>query len=90
MSRAFDDIRVLDLSNKLSGAFAARMYGDFGAEVVMAEGVEGHPLRAFPVLHAYANWNKKSIEVTNTSELAKILESSDGIITDEVLSLIHI
>ena len=84
MSRAFDDIRVLDLSNKLSGAFAARMYGDFGAEVVMAEGVEGHPLRAFPVLHAYANWNKKSIEVTNTSELAKILESSDVIITDEV------
>ena len=59
MSHAFSDIRVLDLSASLSGAFAARFFGDFGAEVILAENAVGHALRNSKVLHAYANWNKK-------------------------------
>ena len=74
MTRAFDDIRVLDLSNRLSGAYAARMYGDFGAEVILAERLGGHTLRASPVLHAYANWNKQSVKLQDTSELIKLIE----------------
>ena len=46
--RSFDGVRVVDLSDRLSGAFAARLFGDFGAEVILVEPPEGHPLRAEP------------------------------------------
>ena len=71
--RAFAHLRVLDLSEKLSGAYAARMFADFGADVILAEPEEGHPLRDEPpfvddrpgldrsVMHGYANWNKRSV-----------------------------
>ena len=70
MMTPFEGLRIVDLSDRLSGAFAARLFGDFGAEVILAEPVEGHPLRHEPpfldnepglergALHAYANWNK--------------------------------
>ena len=48
MMGSFDGVRVVDLSDRLSGAFAARLFGDFGAEVIMVEPPEGHPLRAEP------------------------------------------
>ena len=60
------------------------MYGDFGAEVILAERLGGHTLRASPVLHAYANWNKQSVKLQDTSELLKFIDSSDVIITDEI------
>lgn len=71
---ALSGVLVLDLSTRLSGAFCARLMGDLGADVVLAEGPEGHPLRAEPpflhdvdgpersLLHAYANLNKRSID----------------------------
>ncbi len=34
---SFDGVRVLDLSDRLSGAYAARLFGDFGAEVTLGE-----------------------------------------------------
>jgi len=84
MSNAFSDIRVLDLSASLSGAFAARFFGDFGAEVILAESVAGHTLRNSKVLHAYANWNKKSIQFDGHDELDALIKSSDIIITTEI------
>ena len=48
MLAAFEGLRVLDLSNRLSGAFAARLFGDFGAEVTLVESPEGHVLRHEP------------------------------------------
>ncbi len=48
MMRSFDGARVVDLSDRLSGAFAARLFGDFSAEVIMVEPPEGHLLRAEP------------------------------------------
>ena len=48
MSAAFEGLNVLDLSDRLSGAFAARLFGDFGAEVTLAEPPDGHPLRHEP------------------------------------------
>ncbi|MCA9854494.1 MAG: CoA transferase, partial [Dehalococcoidia bacterium] len=68
MTASYSDLRVLDLSTRLSGAFAARLFGDLGADVVMLENPQGHPLRLQPpfltdkpgpnrgVLHAYVNW----------------------------------
>ena len=39
---AFGDLRVLDLSDRLSGAFCARLFGDFGAVVTLLEPPTGH------------------------------------------------
>lgn len=90
MTSAFSDQRILDLSSSLSGAFAARFYGDFGGEVILAETINGHPLRASEVLHAYANWNKKSVVIENDSQLAQLISSSDVVITTEVDSASHL
>lgn len=87
MASAFEGVRVLDLSTRLSGAWAARMFGDFGAEVLMPESGEGHPLRAEPpflantsLLHSYVNWNKRSTSPDN-----RLLDSADVIITNAAI-----
>ena len=83
----------MDLSDRLSGAFAARLFGDFGADVILAEPPEGHPLRSEPpfldnrpgtersVVHAYANWNKRSIIVDGEDALDALIRTADIIIT---------
>ena len=84
----FEGLRVVDLSDRVSGAFAARLFGDFGADVVLAEPAAGHALRHEPpflddrpgpergALHAYLNWNKRSlvVEVTGTYEKVDAFE----------------
>ena len=60
MALAFDDVRVLDLSNRLSGAYAARLFGDFGAEVIKIEPPQGDPYRIFPESLLW-NRGKKSV-----------------------------
>ena len=42
MNKAFNNIKVLDLSDRVSGAWAARLFGDFGAEVIYQYGI-GNP-----------------------------------------------
>ena len=93
MTRPLDDLRVLDLSDRLSGAFAARLFGDFGADVLMVEPPEGHPLRQEPpflddtpgversVMHAYANWNKRSAVVADAAELGALVADADVVVT---------
>ena len=93
MTKAFNGLRVVDLSDRLSGAFAARLFGDFGADVVLAEPPDGHPLRAEPpfldnrpgtersVAHAYANWNKRSIIVDGKDALDALIGAADVIVT---------
>jgi len=90
---AYAGLRVIDLSDRLSGAFAARLFGDFGADVMLAEPPEGHPLRHEPpfledkpgldrgVLHAYANWNKRSVIASETDEIAKLVAGADIVVT---------
>ena len=96
--RPFEGIRVIDLSTRFSGAFAARLFGDFGAEVVLAESSSGHPLRLEPpfansenpsnssIIHSYANWNKHSVLINAKDELEHLLETADVVVsttTDE-------
>ena len=95
MTRPFKDIRVIDLSDRLSGAFAARLFGDYGAEVILAEPPEGHPLRREPpflddqpgpersVLHAYANWNKRSAVIEDGAQLAALIAGADVVVTTD-------
>ena len=70
---ALGDLRVLDLSTRLAGAFCARLFTDFRADVLLVEPPAGHPLRREPpfvvnrpgpersLLHAYVNANKRAL-----------------------------
>lgn len=89
----FQHLRIVDLSTRLSGAFAARLFGDFGAEVLLCESPEGHCLRHQPpflndepgletsVVHAYFNWNKHSVLIGDESDLPSILQDADVVVT---------
>ena len=91
--RPFEGLRVVDLSERFSGAFAARLFGDFGADVVLAESPSRHPLRPEPpflkdepddersVLHAYVHWNKRSLVIREAGELAVLAASADVLVT---------
>ncbi len=93
MVAPFDGLRVVDLSTRLSGAFAARLFGDFGADVLLAEPPQGHPLRHEPpflddcpglersVAHAYFNWNKHSVVVDSGTDLANAVQGADVVVT---------
>lgn len=95
--RPFAGLRVVDCSDRLSGAFAARLFGDWGADVVLAERPEGHALRREPpflddepgaesggersVVHAVANWNKRSVVVSGAAGLAKLVADADMVVS---------
>ncbi len=96
MKAAFDGLRVVDFSSRQSGAWAARLFGDMGADVVLAEPPEGHVLRREPpflddspgpersLLHAYANWNKRSRVVRCDADAAELAAGADLIVTTHV------
>lgn len=49
---ALSGLRVLELGTLIAGPFAARMFAEFGAEVIKVEDpVSGDPIRAWRVLH---------------------------------------
>ena len=66
---ALDDVTVLDLSHALAGPFASTLLGDYGADIIKIEPLEGEIARAWgPPFYgnetAYfvnLNRNKKSI-----------------------------
>jgi len=90
----FAGLRVVDVSRRVSGAFAARLFGDFGADVILAEPPEGHPLRHEPpfltgkpgtersAVHAYLNWNKRSVVVGGAADAEEVLAGADVVVTD--------
>lgn len=95
MSGALDGVRVLDLSTRLAGAYCARLFGDFGADVRMLETERGHPLRLEPpflggqpgpersLLHAYVNANKTSWLDDDEGALTEQIAGADVIVTTE-------
>ncbi len=44
-SSPLSDLRVLDLSNGIPGAFCTKLFAEFGADVITLEPPSGHPLR---------------------------------------------
>ncbi|MES2999220.1 MAG: CoA transferase [Pseudomonadota bacterium] len=72
--QALGDVRVIDLGGHIAASFAARLLGDFGAEVTLIEkpGI-GDDARRLPplnpaapeneqsLLFQYLNWNKRSV-----------------------------
>lgn len=93
MVGALDDLVVVDLSSRFSGAFASRLFGDYGAEVLLIEPSSGHPLRGEPpflddvpgedrsFVHAFANWNKNSLCSVNNDSLVRIISQCDVLVT---------
>src|SRR3546814_12177524 len=52
MSKPLDGIRVLELGQLLAGPFAAKMLGEFGAEVIKIEPpLKGDPLRNWRLIN---------------------------------------
>lgn len=86
-----DDLRVVDLSVGIPGAYCTKMLVDGGADVIKIESAEGDPLRRRPIggvapaedsdglLFQYLAAGKRSV-VTNASDLAAL---------DRVRALLH-
>jgi crotonobetainyl-CoA:carnitine CoA-transferase CaiB-like acyl-CoA transferase len=81
MEGIFSDIRILDLSEGMSGSVATMVFADFGAEVIKVEPPSGDAYRKDP---AWKQWNrgKKSIAIDlETSDgkdtLSKLIKESD-------------
>ena len=93
MAMAFEGLRVVDLSDRLSGAWAARLFAGFGAEVLLVEDGDGHALRREApflageagadrsLMHGYVNAGKHSIKASGADALA-IAQSADVVISN--------
>src|SRR5947209_1475168 len=95
----FGDIVVLDLSSTIRGMLCAKMFGDYGAEVILVEPVGGSPARKIgpfaagredreTSLHfAHHNRNKKSIalnlETTRGQELLRDLARNADLLIED-------
>src|SRR6185503_15557666 len=69
MTHPLSAYRVVELGILPGGAYAARLFADFGAEVIKVEPAGGDPTRTFPPIiapetsgwFAYLNYGKKSV-----------------------------
>jgi crotonobetainyl-CoA:carnitine CoA-transferase CaiB-like acyl-CoA transferase len=91
---ALDGVRVVELGGHIAAQFAARLLGDFGAQVLKIEGPNGDPLRregpaapgaAHSALFEYLNWNKQSLQLdpaqpADADPLTALLQASDVLI----------
>ena len=91
------DLRVVEVSNSAAAGFAGRLFADAGAEVILVEPPEGHPLRhegpfrgdIFDVetsaWHLHVNAGKRSVVVdlaSNAGELLRLIAGADVLLTD--------
>ncbi len=87
MTRPLSAYRVVELGTLPAAAYAARLFADFGAEVVKVEPPGGDPARRFPPMidgdtsgwFAWLNYGKKSV-TADAVDLAALLESADLLI----------
>jgi crotonobetainyl-CoA:carnitine CoA-transferase CaiB-like acyl-CoA transferase len=50
MKARLSGVRVVEIGALPAGAYAARLFADFGAEVIKVEPAGGDPTRSFPPL----------------------------------------
>jgi crotonobetainyl-CoA:carnitine CoA-transferase CaiB-like acyl-CoA transferase len=86
MTARLSGVRVVEIGALPAGAYAARLFADFGAEVIKVEPPGGDPNRSFPPLieggsgwFAYLNFGKKSV-VSDTVDLDALLRGADVLI----------
>jgi crotonobetainyl-CoA:carnitine CoA-transferase CaiB-like acyl-CoA transferase len=83
-----EDLRVIDLSTDVAGAYASRFFAAFGADVIKVEPPAGDPTRFLPpragvgadagILFAYLNAGKRSL----------VLDADDGGQRESLLDLL--
>lgn len=91
------DLRAVELSRAAAAGFAGRLCADAGAEVILVEPPEGHPLRSegpfrgeshdpeTSAAHLHINAGKRSVTLeleSQAGELRELLHGADIFITD--------
>jgi crotonobetainyl-CoA:carnitine CoA-transferase CaiB-like acyl-CoA transferase len=86
MKARLSGLRVVEIGDLPAGAYAARLFADFGAEVIKVEPSAGDPNRSFPPLinggsgwFAYLNYGKKSV-LADKIDLDALLGGADVLI----------
>src|SRR5437763_16394731 len=91
---ALADVRVLDLATLFPAPLLAAMLGDFGADVVKVEPLDGDPLRGFGAAPwAIAGRNKRSVRIDfeRADELAllqRLIAAADVVVVNQPRSLL--
>ncbi len=75
-----DGLRVVDVGDRPSAAWCARLIADLGADVIGAEPAEGNPLRHDPPAAAYFLANRRQTDLRSALSLAA---EADVILTSE-------
>jgi formyl-CoA transferase/CoA:oxalate CoA-transferase len=88
-----DDITILDLSHALAGPFASTLLGDYGAEIIKIEPLEGEISRTWgppfygtePAYFVNLNRNKKSVAIDlkraeGRALFFRLLERADAVL----------
>jgi crotonobetainyl-CoA:carnitine CoA-transferase CaiB-like acyl-CoA transferase len=82
---SLEELRVLDLSNGVAGAYCTKLFADYGADVVVLEPPSGHPLRRYGpfvddrphretgALWLYLGTNKRSVTLNIESATGRRL-----------------
>ena len=75
------DLRVVDLSSGVAGAYATKLLADAGAEVVLVEPPDGDPLRSNQRLFDYLHASKRSVRSSvPDEELAALAGGADVVV----------
>jgi crotonobetainyl-CoA:carnitine CoA-transferase CaiB-like acyl-CoA transferase len=91
--RVLESVRVVDCSAGIAGAYCAKLFGDAGAEVVVAEPPGGAPLRSWScsgtvpgggggALFRYLHHGHRSVVVAGTDDLDALLGAADVVVAD--------
>lgn len=91
--RELAEIRVVDCTSGIAGAYCAKMFADAGADVILAEGVNGAELRRWScggtvpagsdgALFRYLRHGQRSVTVDSADDIAALLPSADIVIVD--------
>ena len=73
MTKRFRELRVLELSGSRAGAYAGKLFSDFGATVVRTEPSAGDPLRSSdPASFDYLNTSKQSLVLEADAERGQL------------------
>jgi len=81
-----DDVRVVDLSSGIAGAYCTKLFADAGAEVLKIEGTDGDPFRSEVALFSLLHTSKRSVvadpDVADDRELvARLVAGADVLVT---------
>ena len=68
-----EDLRILDLSTTVAGAYCTKLFADRGADVIVIEPPTGGPLRADETLGPVIGTNKRSVTLDLHTETGRRL-----------------